>query len=210
MSDVSALEVSFCSVLNFYKKKNLQSLSGPGSSLRSTYALRKALPKLIQEFGIKSILDAPCGDCYWISKVNLRQQMYIGVDIVTKLVSDNRQQFADRQYQFAQLDICADKLPRADLVICRDFLIHLPFDLASDAIVNLLKAAKKFILLSSYDAVPLNLEIRLPGLYRPINLNKPPFGFPAPILDVFESHDKNLGKKIGLWRVQDLQKKLRI
>ena len=39
-----------------------ESLSGAGSTLEYTNNLRKELPKLIIDFNICSVLDAPCGD----------------------------------------------------------------------------------------------------------------------------------------------------
>lgn len=38
---------------------NDESLSGPGSSLAATSNLRKFLPEIIKDYGIRSILDAP-------------------------------------------------------------------------------------------------------------------------------------------------------
>ena len=47
------------------------SVSGPGSTLDATFALRTALPTLITDLNIRTILDAPCGDCRWIRHADL-------------------------------------------------------------------------------------------------------------------------------------------
>src|SRR4029077_7259276 len=43
-----------------------ESVSGPGSSLAETAALRRELPDLLAALGVRTLLDAPCGDCHWI------------------------------------------------------------------------------------------------------------------------------------------------
>ena len=59
-----------------------ESVSGGGSEMQNTEAIRRELPYLIQKFGIKSILDIPCGDWNWMKSVDLCGASYIGADIV--------------------------------------------------------------------------------------------------------------------------------
>ena len=50
-----------------YEKKSWgdgESVSGPGSDLDQTAAIREALPKLLREIGARSMVDAPCGDFF--------------------------------------------------------------------------------------------------------------------------------------------------
>src|SRR5271157_5357504 len=54
-----------------------ESVSGPGSTLEATKFLQRALPELIHEYGIKTMLDIPCGDGNWISQVDLGLERYI-------------------------------------------------------------------------------------------------------------------------------------
>ena len=51
------------------KQRNLESLSGVGSTFVQTSKIRKALPVLLSDFNIRSIIDAPCGDLNWMSKI---------------------------------------------------------------------------------------------------------------------------------------------
>ena len=39
-----------------------ETVSGPGSSLEDTATLRLALPSLVTKYGLKRVVDAPCGD----------------------------------------------------------------------------------------------------------------------------------------------------
>jgi hypothetical protein len=53
---------------------------GAGSTMRVTAQLRFSLPGLLEFCGIKKLLDAPCGDCNWISRTDLPGVEYIGMD----------------------------------------------------------------------------------------------------------------------------------
>ena len=46
-----------------------QSRSGSGSNLESTKSIKSHLPKIIKDFEIKSIFDAPCGDLNWMQEI---------------------------------------------------------------------------------------------------------------------------------------------
>src|SRR5882672_10346490 len=61
------------------------SLSGLGSEIDATAALRAELPRLLEKLGVASLLDAPCGDAGWINRANLDVR-YVGVDIAAWLI----------------------------------------------------------------------------------------------------------------------------
>src|SRR5262245_205637 len=94
-----------------------ESVSGCGSTLRETRVLRRILPALIERYGVRSLLDIPCGDCHWISSIDFagRGGTYIGADIVGELVHKNRATFGASGRTFVHLDIVRDPLPSADL-----------------------------------------------------------------------------------------------
>ena len=48
-----------------------ESRSGPGSTEKQTRRIREALPTILNNFGIKSMLDLPCGDWNWMKDVDL-------------------------------------------------------------------------------------------------------------------------------------------
>ena len=64
------------------KKWGSVSLSGIGSDLYQTRLIIKKLPELLKEMNITRILDIPCGDFHWMSRVVLNSVDYIGADIV--------------------------------------------------------------------------------------------------------------------------------
>ena len=104
----------------------MESASGRGSDLDNTETIRAALPALIREWGIRTMIDAPCGDFHWMSRLDLGLERYIGVDIVAELIELNRQKYRiEAVREFRVMDLVRDRLPAADLILCRDCLVHL-------------------------------------------------------------------------------------
>ena len=67
---------------------NSETVSGPGSTMKNTVNLRNKLKKIIKEYKIKSIFDAPCGDCNWIMSIIRNSSIkYIGADIVDEIIN---------------------------------------------------------------------------------------------------------------------------
>ncbi len=67
-----------------------ESVSGPGSTAAATVRITTELPALWRAYGIKSLVDAPCGDCNWMSRIAPLLAHYTGVDIVDTLIRANR------------------------------------------------------------------------------------------------------------------------
>src|SRR5262245_18294066 len=81
-----------------------ESASGSGSSAAGTAPLRAELPGLFADLGIRTLLDAPCGDFHWMREVAGGLDHYIGLDIVPALIARNTAHHASDRVQF----ICAD------------------------------------------------------------------------------------------------------
>ena len=63
-----------------------ETVSGAGSTLQYTERLRQSLPGLLAELGVHTLLDLPCGDLHWMSRIELPIERYIGGDIVPERV----------------------------------------------------------------------------------------------------------------------------
>ena len=183
----------------------IESRSGPGSDLSHTEAIRDALPRLIREFSIQSLLDCPCGDFFWMQRVPLDGVTYIGLDIVDEIIQRNRRTFASASRRFERRDAVREAMPRADLVLSRDFLVHLSFDDAWAALANITGSGARLFLATTFDELDENEDIAT-GRWRPLNLTRPPFNFPAPLEMVYERRMRTTGrdKALGLWRMADL------
>ena len=74
-----------------------------------------------------------------MSKIDLKQLIYTGADIVEELVKNNNKKYKNSNINFLTLDITKDKLPNVDLIFSRDCLVHLD----NDEIISALKKHKK-------------------------------------------------------------------
>jgi hypothetical protein len=181
------------------------SRSGLGSQLVTTAELREELPAFLDRHGVTSILDVPCGDFAWLSTVDLRIS-YIGADIVESLVRDNESRFGGPQSnrRFVRLDLTQDPLPRADIVLCRDCLVHLSFANILRAVDNIRASGARFLLTTTFLECDLNEDIE-DGDWRMLNLQRAPFEFSAPVDVLIEGCVEGDGayadKALGLWRL---------
>ncbi|OXM49440.1 hypothetical protein CFP71_30515 [Amycolatopsis thailandensis] len=184
------------------------SVSGPGSESVQTQGLREQLPALLERFGVRTLLDLPCGDFGWLSEVDLDLDRYIGADIVTDLVEANAARFRDDPVrEFRTLDLTGDPLPAADLVLCRDCLVHLSFADIERALSNLRRSGSRYLLTTTFTELGANNDI-VTGDWRPLNLCREPFGFPEPLAVLVEGCTEEGGayadKSLGLWEIASI------
>lgn len=159
---------------------------------------------MLQKIGARTIVDAPCGDFHWLSQANLGVH-YVGVDIVPDLVERNRRRYPG--YEFHVADIATDDLPAADVVLCHDVLVHYDFAQALAILANLRRSGAEWLLTTTFPGHPENHDIAM-GEWRPLNLERPPFGFPPPDYLIVEACTEGDGryrdKALGLWRFVEL------
>ena len=149
-----------------------ESVSGGGSEMQNTKVIRRELPVLLQKFGIKSILDIPCGDWNWMKDVDLCGASYIGADIVEPLIGLNKANYTN--IDFRVLDLINDTLPKVDLIFVRDCLGHLSNDNVSLALRNCQESGSKYLLATSFTKWDMNPDVENGG-WKCINLMIPPF-----------------------------------
>jgi hypothetical protein len=178
-----------------------ETVSGIGSTIQATSIIRHELPLLLKHIGATTMLDAPCGDFNWMREVDLTGIHYTGVDVVAELIVQNQQLFANEAREFQVLDITKDHLPKVDLILCRDCLIHLSLHNAMQAIKNFKASGSSYLLTTTYTDLAKNSEI-LTGQWRPINLQAAPFNFPSPIKLIVELPLE--GRSLGLWELSGL------
>lgn len=182
------------------------SRSGPGSSPETAREVALALPPLLARLGARSLLDAPCGDFGWMSGVDRSGFDYVGADIVAPLVEGLAARHADERTRFVVLDLARGPLPRADAVLCRDALVHLSFRLALAALERIRESGATWLLATTFPGLGRN-EDCVTGLWRPLDLEKPPFSLPRPVETIPEQRDPEgrlPDKHLGVWRVAEL------
>ena len=181
-----------------------ESVSGLGSEMPATARLRAELPELLHNLDADVLLDIPCGDFTWLSETALPVSRYIGADIVDTIVQCNRRRYGR---EFLCLDLCSDELPRADIVLCRDCLVHLPLARIEEAIGNLRRSGSTWLLTTTFLECEMNEDIAT-GDWRMLNFELPPFrwGPPAAVLveGCTEAGGGYADKALGLWRISEL------
>lgn len=185
-------------------------INGPGSSMAGAGHLVYALPKLLRKYDFQTMIDAACGDLTWIGHTDLRfLRHYIGIDFNRKAIEANKINYADRGYMSF---ICTNILKRrlfmaVDVILCRDFLAHLPTDYILAVLSNFQKSGSKYLLASQYPGSD-NEFTYVPGEFnwegymeRPYDLTKEPFGLrqvdaiqerPAPKGVISQPHELGL------------------
>lgn len=185
-----------------------ESMSGEGSSLAETTALRTALPGLLRRHSVASVLDVPCGDFHWMREVDLAGASYLGVDIVPELIERNRLLYGSPQREFRCLDATRDALPAVDLIHCRDLIIHLSLADIARLLTNFAASGARLLLVSHFASRTGNPEIES-GDFRPVNLCHPPFSLPEPLEVLDEGSAMGGGafadRAMALWRAADLR-----
>ncbi len=184
-----------------------ESRSGAGSDLVQTEVVRSVLPNLLREYRVCTFVDAPCGDWFWMREVNLPVEQYIGIDIVDSLIERNQKDYGSKQVKFVCADLASDPLPPSDLILSRDCLVHLSFGDALKILANFKNSGAEYLLTTTFVDRRRNEDLG-DGFWRVLNMQLPPFNFPAPVALINENCTEDGGvygdKCLGLWRLQDL------
>lgn len=184
---------------------NLESISGPGSTIEYTKSFRRELEELIRKYELKSLFDAPCGDFNWMKLVVDNFDIpYIGGDIVEKLISKNIKKFKTPNVDFVVFDITSDTFPKSDLWLCRDCLFHLSFQNIFRALKMFMASEIDYCLITTQLESGMNEDIK-DGDFRKLNLLRSPFNLPQPRDLLRDFPDGQEERYVGLWRRSDLR-----
>lgn len=178
-----------------------ESVSGWGSELRNTERVIRELPGFLRRHGITSMLDAPCGDFNWMRHVDLSGIDYTGADIVPELVAANQTAYGGPGRRFQTLNLIEDRLPQADLILCRDCLFHFSHADVFRALENCAASGARYLLTTTflYRTYPRNGDIQT-GQWTPINLEMPPYELAPPIALLIEGSTEGIfyGEEVGV------------
>jgi hypothetical protein len=207
----AALEHVFTHIYTHNLWEDAESVSGAGSNLAQTRVLRESLPELLRELRVATMLDIPCGDYHWMSQVKPEVAHYLGADIVAPLVEANQARYQNkvrgRAVAFVQLNLLTAPLPRVDLILCRDCLVHFSNADVWQALRQFKQSGSTYLLTTTHPARSNDKDIRT-GEWRPLNLGVAPFNLPRPMLQIVEEstdhNGKHRDKTMALWRVGDL------
>lgn len=173
----------------------VETRSGPGSTTGATAIISRILPELVAGVGARSVLDASCGEGYWVPDL----PGYVGVDISPSAIEAAKERHPDRDYRV--MDICHDILPEVDLVFCRDVIQHLSLREGWLAIENLKATGATWLVCSTHEG-GTNVDVQAGGYYEP-DMTAPPFNFGPPWMvvedGIWDSGVQYPRKYLGVW-----------
>jgi hypothetical protein len=153
------------------------------------------------------MLDLPCGDYGWMRTVELPVTRYVGADLLPEIVGPLAAANGDDRHEFLVLNLLHDRLPAADLLFCRDCLVHLSFGDIRLALENAVGSGIPSLLTTTFPGAESNEDI-VTGDWRVLDLEQAPFRLPAPLRILNEGCTEGDGvfadKSLGLWRTADL------
>ena len=182
--------------------KGAESASGRGSSLEATDNVRCELPVLLKQLECRKMLDLGCGDFNWMRHVKLDVD-YLGGDLVSDVIRQNQERYSSKRVRFVVLDGIRDPIPDdIDVILCREVLFHLSFRHALAILKNVYRSNAKFLIATQIDTGKPNADIHTGG-FRPIDLTREPFDFPAPFRAIADDAVSE-NRSLAVWRVVDL------
>jgi SAM-dependent methyltransferase len=196
---------------NVYRNKvwgDLETVSGPGSTVARGADFSDELVSLLAQLNVKSVLDAGCGDFNWMKQVSLPVERYIGVDVVPELIADNEARYQTNERSFIAADISRDDLPPADLIFCRDCLVHFSLADVLACLRNFKRSGATWLLTTTFVEFAENADIETGG-WRQLNLERPPFNLPVPdaLIDEKCWHTGGIyaDKGLALWQLDRIE-----
>ncbi|CAJ1417594.1 unnamed protein product [Effrenium voratum] len=158
----------------------LCSRSGPGSDpfhpmVRIAIT---ALDMAVDLLEATSMLDAACGDAAWIAAGFLSRRpgvRYIGIDIVSHVIEENRQKFPNLRFLAADLSHC--ELPEAELIFSKETLNHMFVEDAVHALRVLQSSGARYLVTNIHRGAPNNRGAAKGhhAHYAPYDYSLPPF-----------------------------------
>lgn len=179
-------------------------LSGPGSTIEATAEYRQFIESLVEDEKVLSVVDAGCGDWTFSQQIDWGAADYLGLDVVVSVIRRVQAAHETPSIRFQQRDL-TEELPRADLLIVKDVLQHLPNRYIHRFILNNLQPGRFRIAVVTNDRTydhRDNRDVRAGG-FRGLDLKAPPFSLtpteelhlfpglkPEKVVQVFRFNDR--------------------
>jgi len=162
---------------------------GGGSTIENNRTTIAFMNKLIRKYDIQSIADLGCGDFNWMKQVELNNVYYVGYDWVWHTDTLEYEFDEHRHIEFRVGNIATMDIIPADLVVCKDVMIHMDNDQAMEVLSNIRKSGARYMLLTSFN-IPDNE--RVVDNFAKINMELQPFLSGEKIESLHVDHDKYL------------------
>ena len=182
--------------------------SGGGSSPEATQPYKIFLEDFIRQHDIQSVVDLGCGDWQFSQFLDFSDATYIGIDASKYVIANNQKSFSRPGVSFANLPKNYNALPSADLLVCKDVLMHLSTKEVQD-ILSALPSFKYALITNDIPCVSvfgaIILKLRRPfspivnreiktGDYRTLDPTQPPFNLKLKKVFEWKGNNVILGK----------------
>ncbi|MGX5851113.1 class I SAM-dependent methyltransferase [Mesorhizobium sp. PL10] len=166
------------------KSENEGAYSGPGSYDPSVPTYVAFVRNFIIEQQIESIVEIGCGDFEIGRQYADCVKRYLGVDVSSFVIEQNREKFRRGGICFEHHDASEQNLPKSDLCIIRQVLQHLDNSTIGEILAH--TAVHKFVLITEH--LPAPSRLKKPNLNKPtgpdtrvvfnsgVYIDLPPFG----------------------------------
>lgn len=185
-------EIGNLSIFNkIYAKSFWGNGSGEGSSPEATVPYKHFIEDFINKNNISSVVDLGCGDWQFSQFMDFKGAKYLGIDASENIIDINSKKFSNKKVSFMHLPDSYEKIPKADLLLCKDVMQHLniqeifkiskifpryKFCLITNDVLNASPLGKAIIRILNKRWKLVNREIQI-GDYRPLELTQKPFCF---------------------------------
>ena len=190
----------------FYSPDQTQNAKSGASSVTDTGDLRIQIENLFKKHNIKSIFDAGCNDCGWMTLViDSTKVEYHGGDISLAMVADVWRRRPELDVQMH--DATTDPFPNVNLLFVRDVAIHLNNQDKRKLFQNWIASGIPWILITHNKEIQNehNEDFEYDGFNFPhasANWEIEPWNFPPPI-DIIWEYGIG-GRAMGLWHQNQL------
>jgi hypothetical protein len=181
-----------------------ETLSGPGSTIRACLRIIDRIPAWISLHGIRSIVDLGCGDFHWMSRVDLTHVDYDGYDIVEFLVRENQEKHGRQNVRFHHRNIFEMAIPKADLILLKDVLIHFPTVLGVSLLESVKASGSTWLAATTSPGWPVaEREGLFVGGFSPADLSAAPYSLGSFNEKVAVPHrEDHPPKYLALWKLK--------
>ena len=174
-----------------YENKVWGVRSGGGSRPEVVSEYVQFLQTFLKKNKIRSVVDFGCGYWEFNELINWNGAKYIGLDVVEKVIEDNRKNHSAPNRIFEVFNPRNPKIPKCDLILIKDVFIHW----RNAEILEFFKSPLdcKFILATNDRPRPgskANEDIAAAGQYHPVKLSEKPFYLETETVLEWKDQDK--------------------
>jgi SAM-dependent methyltransferase len=181
---------------DIYRNKTWGDGSGGGNTPEVSKPFMEAASRVIQRFGITSVIDIGCGDGHATQHLDLHGASYVGVELVDCMVDYCCTQYPGRNV--IRGDARTMDLPHAGLALLKEVTQHLSNADVWWLVNNIHKNTPLILHCSTANGPTINLDIKT-GETRSVMLSQPPFNYSV-------CHSEYWFGGSGQWRLELLVK----